>query len=477
MNNLFFELIHNTEKIKIDYKKSNIKINTTIFENYNNYIDKIKLEKFNNFTKKIIKLDEIKFDDTIYLFKIFNINIKNSVFIRANYINNKFEYFVSKTEDNSINSIHEKYDSIIQNVVSSTLYDEIKDSNRQHFLYEYTLTYISYFFDILNEKGNVFISFFNYSDPNTIEILYLLSCMFEKVIIYDGRYIYCSNFLDKYSTITKKDIENCIIKKHFVINPKSNLLKLVKYLEDIFKRENNLMKLLLNKSYDDYIDIKINDMYNSLIYINPSKETLAFFYKKIFNLLKRSFINNKIIKIHSSIKEAEGIFISNIINKNNYTKCLEIGMAFGISAFYILSNEKTNLISIDPYQKTQWNNYGVKLLKQFDFNKRHKCIEKKSYEALPELLKKEGEKSFDFIFIDGWHTFDYTLVDFFYSNLLLKINSIIIIDDALHAGVKKCINYLDRNYKFYEKINCPVTIACYRKIKDDNREWNFNENF
>ena len=39
-------------------------------------------------------------------------------------------------------------------------------------------------------------------------------------------------------------------------------------------------------------------------------------------------------------------------------------------------------------------------------------------------------ESLDFIFIDGWHTFDYTLVDFFYSDLLLKIGGIIIIDDA-----------------------------------------------
>ena len=40
-------------------------------------------------------------------------------------------------------------------------------------------------------------------------------------------------------------------------------------------------------------------------------------------------------------------------------------MAYGISAFYILTNENVNLISIDPFQSTQWNNYGVNLLKEF----------------------------------------------------------------------------------------------------------------
>jgi len=44
------------------------------------------------------------------------------------------------------------------------------------------------------------------------------------------------------------------------------------------------------------------------------------------------------------------------------------------------------------------------------FKKRHKLYEKKSYVALPLLIKKKLK--FDFIFIDGFHTFDYTLIFF-----------------------------------------------------------------
>lgn len=210
-----------------------------------------------------------------------------------------------------------------------------------------------------------------------------------------------------------------------------------------------------------------------------NKDVLEYFYKKIFNIVKRTIIDKKVVKIGSSIKEIEGTFIIKNINENNYKKCLEIGFACGISAFYILSIKTTNLISIDPFQSTQWNNSGKKTIKELGFNKRHKCIEKKSYEALPQLLQKCKKTSdkFDFIFIDGWHTFDYTLVDFFYSNLLLRIDGMIIIDDALHAGVAKCVKYLDTNYLFYKKINSPNTVACYKKIKEDDRPWNFNNFF
>ena len=59
---------------------------------------------------------------------------------------------------------------------------------------------------------------------------------------------------------------------------------------------------------------------------------------------------------------------------------------------------------------------------------------------------------FDFVFIDGWHTFDYTLIDFFYADKLIREGGIIIIDDALHRGVAKFVKYMDTNYKFYKKL-------------------------
>jgi hypothetical protein len=56
----------------------------------------------------------------------------------------------------------------------------------------------------------------------------------------------------------------------------------------------------------------------------------------------------------------------------------------------------------------------------------------------------------------------------------LKIGGTIIIDDAMHPGVTDCVTYLTKNYLFYEKINSPYTIASYKKIGNDNRDWNFH---
>ena len=487
MSDLFFVLDHNI-KSKLEYKKSTIGLNTTSMKEYNNYVDQHKSIQ-NSFIKNIIKLKEIKIDDSIYIFKIFNISLKDSIFIRANYNSGNLDLYVDHLNNhkiekvcdlNNTKNISKRYNSIIQNELSSQMYAQIKDEkhcDKQNFLFEYTLKYISYFFDILENGGHVYIDIFNFCDDSTIEIVYLLSCMFKKIVVYEGNIIFCDNFLLDNSTVKKEDILKCIQKKTFSIKPKNKITEFKDYLYSMYKYKNNLHKLISEKKYDEYIDISILNMYNALISVKSDKSIIEFFYKRIINNMKRVYLNKKLIKVHSIIKEQEGKFIENIIKKNGLDRCLEVGMAFGISAFYILSNKNTTLISIDPNQSTQWENNGIKLLKEFGFNKRHKCMEKKSYEALPELLKKEGEESFDFVFIDGWHTFDYTLLDFFYANLLLKTNGFIVIDDALHAGVKSCVSYLDSNYKFFKKCESPVTVACYQKLRDDDREWNFHNKF
>ena len=464
-DNLFFKLnIDKKTKIKINTKKnSDVILKKDIFDDFELNLKKLKESKIldDKFVSKIYKLDELDLDSTIYIFKIFEINFADSILIRADYNNNKFVWKVLNSNSQQIYNIPGKYtkhNSIVQNKVNQSIHDYIKGMSyceRQQFLKTYYLEYISYFFDLLNDSGCAFIKIFSFCDEYVIELLYILEAMFDNIIIYDTLYIYCNNFRGSKSFINKKDIEKCIKNDNFSIMPKNNLKELLKYIEVSYKNKINNMQLLLNKKYDDYIDIKINYMYDYLKYINADKTTLNIFYKKIINILKRSFINNKIVRIHSSI---------------------EVGMAFGISAFYILSNENTDLISIDPFQKIQWNNNGVKLLKQFNFDTRHECMYSKSYEALPELLTK-GKEKFDFIFIDGWHTFDYTLIDFFYADKLLKVGGIIIIDDALHKGVEKSVKYISTNYKFYKKLESPITVACYKKIKEDNRSWDYHQNF
>ncbi|CNI52817.1 Uncharacterised protein [Mycobacterium tuberculosis] len=60
---------------------------------------------------------------------------------------------------------------------------------------------------------------------------------------------------------------------------------------------------------------------------------------------------------------------------------------------------------------------------------------------------REGAQ-FDLVFIDGWHTFDQTLVDMYFANRLIKVGGYMLIDDASWPSVSKAISNF-ANYPCY----------------------------
>lgn len=161
--------------------------------------------------------------------------------------------------------------------------------------------------------------------------------------------------------------------------------------------------------------------------------------------------------LHSSIDEREGECIFNTIHSNqNILHTLEVGCAFGLSSLYICLALKDRIgsehIIIDPFQHTQWDGAGVRLLEECEINF-FRLIETKSEFALPKLLE-ENEGYFDFIFIDGWHTFDHTLVDCFYSTRLLKVGGYLAIDDASFPSVGRVIDFISNYpcYRYYDSV-------------------------
>lgn len=157
-------------------------------------------------------------------------------------------------------------------------------------------------------------------------------------------------------------------------------------------------------------------------------------------------------KLGAEIPRGEGEFICDLITRNRPRKTLEIGCAFGISSLFIcdaLRRTESDFVHIiiDPFQHEDWHGIGVGNLEKAGFSGRYHLIEKRSEIALPELLDS-GEK-FDFAFIDGWHTFDQTLVDFFYLNKMLNTNGLIVFDDAKWRSVRRVVRHA-------------LTYPCYR---------------
>lgn len=157
------------------------------------------------------------------------------------------------------------------------------------------------------------------------------------------------------------------------------------------------------------------------------------------------------IKLTSEISRKGGAFLFKIINDHeNVLKTLEIGCANGISSLHIceaLKNRKgAHHTIIDPFQSTDWKNAGIYALQRAGF-KNFTLLEKKSEFALPELLAEENQQ-YDFIFIDGWHTFDHVMTESLYATRLLKTGGFLVFDDVDTAALAKVVKYLN-NYPCY----------------------------
>jgi predicted O-methyltransferase YrrM len=163
--------------------------------------------------------------------------------------------------------------------------------------------------------------------------------------------------------------------------------------------------------------------------------------------------SGEVHKLSSAIDRQEGEFIIDIIhNDPEVLKTLEVGCGFGLSSLHIcLATRKRVGAShtiIDPFENTHFDGIGIRYLEEagIDF---FDLIEVKSEFALPRLLE-EKEGQFDFIFIDGWHTFDHTLVDCFYATRLLRVGRYLVIDDVSLQSVRRVVDFL-RNYPCYEE--------------------------
>lgn len=192
----------------------------------------------------------------------------------------------------------------------------------------------------------------------------------------------------------------------------------------------------------------------------------------------------------------QGKHLYNIVNDNKFTRTLEVGFAMGASASWITTAHK-NLglngkhFALDPNQTLQYEGIGRWLVEQCG-NKDHlEVIELTSYRAFPLLLEQVLSGTlpkFHLIYIDGWHTFDYTLLDFFYADLLLEENGVIVLDDILHKPVASAFDYIRLNYlhfRLVEKTPCfdptnpeiKSSQATFVKIGVDKRPWNAHVDF
>jgi len=167
--------------------------------------------------------------------------------------------------------------------------------------------------------------------------------------------------------------------------------------------------------------------------------------------------------LQNTAEPLEGELIRKSIDIVQAKTTLDIGLGYGTSSMFICDaltqagTENICHIAIDPHQRDQtFRGIGLNNLKLAGYESIIRFIEQPSHEALPALVN-EGIV-LDFAFIDGYHTFDHTLIDFFYVDLMLREGGIVMLDDTDWPAIRKVCAFILQNrcYEVFDFIRIPT---------------------
>ena len=244
--------------------------------------------------------------------------------------------------------------------------------------------------------------------------------------------------------------------------------------------------------YYDLLDFQLQTKIKDFLTKHKNTEKDPNYTKQFIETTLNHFVvftpDNEYRKLTSHTKENEHAEIRKMLRQTKAVQTLEIGFAFGTSALVFAEHfqrMKTSGIThtiIDPNQygkgEGSWEGIGAENLKRVGFvkNRNWRLLETSSTEALPSLQKRFGNGWLDVALIDGWHLFDYTLLDVFYCLQMLRIGGILIVDDKRMKAIRAVGKYVSRAYSHVVDVcpSCP-TMLIFRKKSEDKRDWNTDE--
>ncbi len=203
------------------------------------------------------------------------------------------------------------------------------------------------------------------------------------------------------------------------------------------------------------------------------------------------------LPLHSELPAEEGRVLQHWFRESSASRVLEIGCAYGISSLYLCEVMAERDVGcyhvIDAFQSSEWRNVGLGHLQRARPEGGFEFHEELSELCLPRLLA-QGEH-YDFAFVDGWHTFDQVMLEFYYINRMLAPGGIVVFDDVHLPALQKVLAYLSA-YPCYETLAPPAAVTnsmkahvrrlagvpairlqALQKIASDSRDWDWYVDF
>jgi predicted O-methyltransferase YrrM len=184
------------------------------------------------------------------------------------------------------------------------------------------------------------------------------------------------------------------------------------------------------------------------------------------------------LPLRSHMNEAEGELIARVFEAVKPETSLEIGFAYGVSTLFACEalnhNQKPcRHIVIDPNQSSLFGGIGLINVERSGYRGLLDFVEEPSEIALPRLL--QANTRIQAAIIDGFHTFDHALVDFFYVNKMLDVGGVVIFDDVNMPSIARLLSHVMTYpaYRLFDATAMPrapnIFVALRRRLNGTGR--------
>jgi predicted O-methyltransferase YrrM len=232
--------------------------------------------------------------------------------------------------------------------------------------------------------------------------------------------------------------------------------------------------------------------------------------------------DGSILPLHSNTTSEQCAFLQELIDETRPESSLEVGLAYGISTIAILealgkTGKTFQHKVIDPFQQ-DWKDIGLLNIERAGFREQVTFYRKFSDQVLPELYA-QGLKV-QFAYIDSTKVFDVLMTDVYYITKMLETGGILVLDDCGFPGIRLLVRYLSQHpaYKVYrgfqkdypsgkkrlltnvyhslagllplkqhvftghnfkkdEALGVNYSCVAFKKIKEDDRHWDWHCDF
>ncbi len=137
---------------------------------------------------------------------------------------------------------------------------------------------------------------------------------------------------------------------------------------------------------------------------------------------------------------------------------IEVGCASGLSTLHMCRGrqaagclEPGSAHTIDLKQTTHWHNIGHRAIERAGLCEIVCLYEEAAHTVLPRLIDR---LRIQFAFLDGWHMFDFVMVEAFYCDLMLDVGGVIALHDMFMPALQSFAAFWTTN-RPYE----PVRLA------------------